>query len=42
VKSSDTKLALRNGRNATSSISTEEMPAAMMPTSATTMNGASK
>ena len=40
VNSSDTKLALRSGRNAISSISTEEMPAATMPTSATTMKGA--
>ncbi len=40
VKSSETKLAFRSGRNAISSIRTDATPAARMPTSATTTNGA--
>ena len=40
VNSKDTKLALRSGRKAISSIRTDEIPAAITPTSATTMNGA--
>ena len=40
MKSSDTKLAFRSGRKAISSIRTDAMPAAITPTSATTMNGA--
>ena len=40
VNNSETKLAFRSGRKAISSIRTDEIPAAITPTSATTMNGA--